>query len=104
MSIELHIERLVLDAALLGGEPAAAVRSAIERELARQLAMPGVALALRGIGSVASLPHASLPPASHPNDQLGPRIATAVRQTLGNGGADPSQSHQSRRQTWPSQK
>jgi len=83
MSIELHIERLVLDEAVLGGERAGNVRASIERELHRLLATPGAVAALRGIGSVATLPAVSLPPASHPHDQLGPRIATAVRHGLG---------------------
>ena len=83
MSIELHIERLVLDAALLGDERASAVGAAIERELGRLLAAPGALEVLRDIGSVASLPPAVLPVASHPREQLGPRIATAVRSGLG---------------------
>lgn len=83
MSIELRIERLVLDEALLGDERAPAVRAAIERELGHLLAASGAFAALRGIGSVANLPSAVLPVASHPREQLGPRIATAVRSGLG---------------------
>lgn len=104
MRIEMHIERLVLDQALLGGERAAAVRSAIELELAQRLAGPEVDIALRSIGSVASLPSASLPLARHSEKQLGPRIATAVVQALGTGGPHPSEPHRQRRQTWQSQK
>ncbi|KRE82946.1 hypothetical protein ASG75_15510 [Rhodanobacter sp. Soil772] len=83
MSIELHIERLVIDEAALGGERAGSVRTALECELGRLLAQPGAAGALRGLGAVATLPPATLPPASHPHDRLGMRIATAVQHGLG---------------------
>lgn len=104
MKIELHIERLVLDEMLLGRERVAVVRSGIELELAQQLAGQDADLALRRIGSIASLPSASLPPGRHPRDQLGPRIATAVSQALGVGGTPSSQPHRQRRQSWQSQK
>ena len=83
MSIELHIERLVLDEALLGGERAGNVRAALEGELARLLTRPGAVDALRGLGAVATLPPARLPTASDPHERLGPRIATAVQRGLG---------------------
>jgi hypothetical protein len=83
VSIELHIERLVIDEAALGGEHAAGVRAAIEGELARRLGQPGAIDALRGLGAVDTLPPATLPPASHPHERLGPRIATAVQHGLG---------------------
>lgn len=83
MRIELHIERLVLDQALLGGERAAAVRTTIEQELRRRLATPAAFTALRGIGTVATLPPAWLAPSSHPHDRLGTRIASAVQRGLG---------------------
>ena len=83
MSIELHIERLVIDEAALGGERAAGVRAAIERELTRRLAQPGAVDALRGLGAVATLPPATLPTAGHPHERLGVRIATAVQHRLG---------------------
>lgn len=83
MRIELHIERLVLDEALLGGERAGAVRASVEHELRRLLIAPGAVAALRGIGTVATLPPASLRPASYPHDRLGPRIAMAVHGGLG---------------------
>lgn len=84
MKIELHIERLVLDQTLLGAERASAVRAAIEHELGRLLATPDAFGELRGIGHVASLPPALLPPAAHPREALGPRIAAAVQHGLGN--------------------
>lgn len=83
MSIVLHIERLVLDETLLGGERAGSVRAALERELTKLLAQPGAVDALRGLGTVAALPPALLPVATPPQPTLGPRIATAVQQGLG---------------------
>jgi hypothetical protein len=56
MKIDLRIDRLVLDAALLGGGRADAVAAAIESELARRLALPGAADALRRIGRIDALP------------------------------------------------
>ncbi|CAM5610641.1 hypothetical protein [Rhodanobacter lindaniclasticus] len=83
MSIALHIERLVIDAAALGGERAADVRLAVERELARRLAQPGAVEALRGLGALPALPPQLLPVAAHRHEPLGPRIATAVQHGLG---------------------
>ncbi|GAP66347.1 hypothetical protein MBSD_n1654 [Mizugakiibacter sediminis] len=83
MKIDLHIERLVLDGALLGGERAADVRAALQRELARQLAAPGALDALRGLGAVDALPPLPLKQARHAHDRLGGRIAAAVGQGLG---------------------
>ncbi|MDW2982779.1 hypothetical protein [Rhodanobacter sp. KK11] len=83
MSIELHIERLVIDEAALGGERAGSVRTALEAELARLLAQPGAVAALRSLGAAAALPPVTLPSAGHPHERLGPRIATAVQHVLG---------------------
>ena len=83
MSIVLHIERLVLDESLLGKERPVAVRMAIERELRQQLARPGATVRLRDIGTVAELPATALPAADHARERLGPRIATAVSNSLG---------------------
>lgn len=83
MSIELHIERLVIDEAALGGERAGSVRAALETELGRLLAQPGAGDALRRLGVAATLPPATLPPAGHPHERLGRRIATAVQHGLG---------------------
>ena len=81
MSIVLHIERLVIDEAVLGGERAGDVRTALERELAQRLAQPGAIDTLRGLGAIAALPSASLLSSAH--DRLGMRIATAVQHGLG---------------------
>ncbi|MHB1057965.1 MAG: hypothetical protein ACYC0F_08795 [Rhodanobacter sp.] len=82
MSIELHIERLVIDEAVLGGERAAGVRAAIERELAQRLMDPGAADSLRRLGVRDALAPATLPAAMR-HEQLGTRIATALQQGLG---------------------
>ncbi len=85
MSIELHIERLLIDEALLSGERPHEVCRALERELTQRLALPGVAKALRLHSVVAMLPPAMLPAASHPHERLGTRIAAAVGQGIGVG-------------------
>jgi hypothetical protein len=83
MSIQLHIERLVLDEALLGGERAGSVRDALERELTQRLVQVGAVDTLRGLGAVAALPPVKLLAATYPQQTLAPRIARAVRQSLG---------------------
>jgi hypothetical protein len=83
MSIALHIERLVIDEALLGGECAGSVRAALEGELGRLLGQPGALDVLRSFGAVDALPPVILPPASHPHERLGTRVATAVQSGLG---------------------
>lgn len=83
MSIVLHIERLVIDEALLGGERAGDVRAAIERELAQRLSHPDAVNSLRGLGMLNALPPATLPAATHPRERLGTRIAAAVQGGLG---------------------
>jgi hypothetical protein len=95
MTIVLHIERLVLDEALLGGERAGDVRAAIERELARRFALPGTIDALRGIGAVDRLSASQLPHARDGRHPLSGRIAEAVGHGLGieaggNGGWKPA--------------
>jgi hypothetical protein len=87
MSIVLHIERLVLDEALLGGERASTVRAGLERELTQLLAQTGTVDMLRHLGAIDTLPPASLLPASDSQGRLGPRIAAAVRLGLGVPGA-----------------
>ena len=83
MKIHLHIERLVLDASVLGNERAGDVRAALERELGRLLTQPGAVDTLRSVGCVAALPWMSLPVATHPREQLGSRIAAGVQCSLG---------------------
>lgn len=83
MSIELHIERLVIDEALMQGTRSATVRAAIESEMMRYLAQPGALDALRGIGAVAALPATEFPASTGPQNGLGERVAAAVQQRLG---------------------
>ncbi len=85
MSITLHIERLVLDQALLSEGEAKALRQGIERELSLRLMQTGTVDALRCIGAVAELPPCSLPLATHPGEGLGARIASGIQQGLGVG-------------------
>lgn len=83
MSIELHIERLVIEETVLGGERVVAVRRSFERELAQWLAQPGAIDTLRRIGSVTMLPAATLQAATRPGQRVGGRIAAAVGYCLG---------------------
>ncbi|MEP6897875.1 MAG: hypothetical protein ABI870_05040 [Rhodanobacter sp.] len=88
MSIVLHIERLVIDEALLGGERADRVQATIERELTRRLMHAGAVESLRGLGAVAVLSALPLLPAAHRGEPLGARIAAAVQGSLGLPGAN----------------
>ena len=84
MKIDLRIDRLVLDAALLNGGRADAVAAAIESALTRQLAMPGVAEALRAIGHVDALPvRALVTDTSARPRNLGADIAASLGDALG---------------------
>ena len=87
MSIVLHIERLVIDEALLGSERREALRAAIEHELTRWLMQPLAVDTLRGIGAVNALPSVTLPAKRSSYDRLGQRIAAAVQRGLGAGDA-----------------
>ncbi len=83
MSIVLHIERLVIDEALLGGERVDNVRAALQCELVRQLRTPGAIHVLREIGTLSTLPTVALSPADGWHDRLGTRIASTVGHGLG---------------------
>jgi len=83
MSIELNVERLVIDEAVPGKERAGTVRAAIERELAQRLAQTGAVDVLAGIGTVDRLSVARLPSVRDGYCRFGERIAAAVGQGLG---------------------
>lgn len=83
MKIDLRIDRLVLDAALLEGGRADAVAAAIESELARLLTMPDAAGALRGIGAIDALPALTL--ATPPTDARAPNLGTQIARSLSDG-------------------
>jgi hypothetical protein len=84
MSIELRIERLVIDEALLGGERGSDVRAALQRELTHWLAAPGAREALVGRGTTNELPSLRLAPTRQGRGEpLGARIAAALGEGLG---------------------
>lgn len=83
MSITLHIDRLVVDQALLGDGGAVALRQGIERELSLRLMQGGTVEGLRHLGAVAELPPCRLPRATHPGDGLAARIASGIYLGLG---------------------
>jgi len=83
VSIELHIERLVIEESLLEGERVVAVRQSFERELTQWLAQPGAIDRLRRIGAVTMLPATTLQAATRPGQRVGGRIAAAVGYGLG---------------------
>ncbi len=80
MSIVLHIDRLVIDEALLGGERPDRVRATIERELAQRLMQPGTVATLAGLGQVASLPTLDLLPGA--SATLGHRLARTLARSV----------------------
>jgi hypothetical protein len=82
MSIVLHIERVVIDEAVLKGESPARLHAALERELRQQLSSPGAIDALRAMGSVASLSPRGAPAGHRAHEGPGARIAAAVGQGL----------------------
>jgi len=82
MSIHVHIDRLVLDPALLGGLSPRRAQRAIEQALGAQLAVPGVAAALSSLGHLDTLPSHALPDGPAP---LGARVGTALSHALGVG-------------------
>lgn len=81
--MELHIERLVLDASLLQGERPGDVRAAVQRELAQWLRTPGATAALRQLGHVATLRPATAATAHNEPGPLAARIAATVGRGLG---------------------
>lgn len=83
MSIELHIERLVVDESLLAGGRAGELRDIIERSLAQRLASPHAVARLSSLGAVAALPAVDLPGGDSSLRHLGARVADAVGDGLG---------------------
>jgi hypothetical protein len=83
MAITLHIERLVLDEALLHGERTAALRTAFEQALSERLAAQADLEPLRRIGVVPALPPSTLPAAGQHRESLGVRLAAAVGEGIG---------------------
>lgn len=83
MSIELHIERLVVDESLLASGRTRGLRDIIERSLAQRLASPHAVARLSSLGAVAALQAVDLPTGDSPLRHLGARIADAVGDGLG---------------------
>ena len=92
MTVKLHIERLVIDEALMCGKQRAAVLAEIEKALAQRLVSGDAIPSLRAIGSVAALPSQTLPQEMPMHRSLGARIAVGVGQALQVSGDTPSRS------------
>jgi len=90
MRVDLHIDRLVLDEAVIGDERPLLVKATLERDLMRLLAAPGTPDALRAVGVVDTLRLAPLPAPTHRQQSLGARVAVAVAQALGVSPTQPS--------------
>jgi|GEM_PF-2146807 len=84
MSVHVHIDRLIIDSNLLDGSSPRKVQRAIEQALRAQLAMPGVAAGLSGLGHLEAMPSRTLPAESAP---LGVRVSAALSHALGVGAA-----------------
>ena len=82
MSVHMHIDRLILDPGLLGGLSPRKVQSAIEQALTVQLATPGAAASLSGLGHLDAMPSHALPDGPAP---LGARVGIALSHVLGTG-------------------
>jgi hypothetical protein len=84
MSINLHIERLILDDLPLTLSQGALVRAALERELARMLTESGLPERSRAGGAVPYAPaqRFDLAPGERP-DRIGLHIARSIYRGLG---------------------
>lgn len=84
-SINLHIERLVVDAALIGSGQPAAVHSAVALELARLLMAAGLRRELAAGGTLPVLSAGDIQLASAHPGTLGTQIARAVYSSIADG-------------------
>ena len=82
MSVHVHIDRLILDPALLGGLSPRKVQHAVEQALTVQLATSGAAASLSGLGHLDTVPSHALPDGPAP---LGARVGAALSHVLGTG-------------------
>jgi hypothetical protein len=82
MSVHVHIDRLIIDPALLGGQSPRKAQHAIEQALRAQLATPGAATRLSGLGHLEAMPSHALSDGPAP---LGARVGFALSQVLGTG-------------------
>jgi hypothetical protein len=84
MKIHLHIERLVLEGLPTAAHQGAQVQCALERELARLLAVSGLSQELRGGIAVPSLPAAGIEVHRENHAaRLGREVARAVHGAIG---------------------
>ena len=82
-SIQLHIERLVLDGLSVGHAQGPIIGAAVETELARLLATGGLDSSLQSSGAWPSAPVSAVQLAASKPTQLGQQIAQAVYGGIG---------------------
>jgi hypothetical protein len=83
MSVNLHIERLILDGLSVPAGQGPHLAAAMETELARLLATSGLEAGLRSGGAWPSVPAGSIRPAATKPASLGQQIARAVYRGIG---------------------
>jgi hypothetical protein len=83
MTINLHIERLILDGAYFGSVQGPAIGAAVEAELGRLLKEGGVESSFEAGGAWANTSAAIVELGSNQPAQLGQQIARAVYQGIG---------------------
>lgn len=83
MSINIHIERLILDGLSVSDAQSPIIGAAVERELARLLATGGLERSLQSGGAWASVPVGAVQLTASKPAQLGRQIAQAVYGGIG---------------------
>jgi hypothetical protein len=81
-NVNLHIERLIVDGALIGSGRPAAVQSAVEVELTRLLTAGGLSRELAAGGTLPALSAGEIQFASGHPDTLGTQIARALYSSI----------------------
>jgi hypothetical protein len=84
MDIRVHIERLVIDEALIGNGDRAALQAAVATELTQLLAAQGLGAAWRAGGAVPTVRGGTVEPAAGQDPaRLGQQVAQAVYRRIG---------------------
>jgi hypothetical protein len=83
MSINIHIERLILDGLSVSDAQSPIIGAAVERELARLLATGGLERSLQSGGAWATVPVGAVHLTASKPAQLGRQIAQAVYRRIG---------------------
>jgi hypothetical protein len=83
MSVNLHIERLILDGLSASDAEGPIIGAAVERELARLLATGGLEASLRSGGTWTGVPVGAAQLTASKPAQLGQQIAQAVYRGIG---------------------